>query len=71
MAAESQEKQTQSNPISEKLKMNVNLYIIEDYRKKMISQPKKTNPNKPSPERSRMGQFQIAELAGKEQPIEN
>jgi hypothetical protein len=31
----------------------------------------KTNPNKPCPERGRMGQFQIAELAGKEQPIEN
>ncbi len=36
-----------SNPIKANLKrakMNVNLYVIEDYRKKMISQSKKTNP---------------------------
>jgi len=33
-----------SNPISEKPKMNVNLYVIEDYENVPPSGPKKTNP---------------------------
>ncbi len=37
-----------SKPISEKPKMNVNLYVIEDYREMMISQSQKTNPIKPN-----------------------
>ncbi len=37
-----------SNPISKKSKMNVNLYIIEDYENKRLCRPKKTNPNKPN-----------------------
>ncbi len=41
-------------------KMNVNLYIIEDYKNEPPSGPKKqtqSKPIKPCPERSRMGQF--------------
>jgi hypothetical protein len=37
--------QTQSNPISEKPKMNVNLYVIEDYRKKDDFAVQKNKPN--------------------------
>ncbi len=33
-----------SKPISEKPKMNVNLYVIKDYEMKPLSGPKKTNP---------------------------
>ncbi len=35
-----------SNPISPKPKMNVNLYVIEDYENETAFRPKKTNPNK-------------------------
>ena len=38
-------------------KMNANVYVIEDYENEPPSGPKKTNPNKACPERSRMGQF--------------
>ena len=37
-----------SNPISERPKMNANLYVIEDYENEPPSGPKKTNPNKPN-----------------------
>ena len=37
-----------SNPISETPKINVNLYIIEDYENETAFRPKKTNPNKPN-----------------------
>jgi len=43
-----------SNPIKpnlKKAKMNVNLYIIEDYENETAYRPKKTNPIKPCPER--------------------
>jgi hypothetical protein len=33
-----------TNPISKMPKMNVNLYIIEDYENEPPSGPKKTNP---------------------------
>ncbi len=33
-----------SNPISETPKMNVNLYVIEDYENETALRPKKTNP---------------------------
>ncbi len=33
-----------SNPISKKPKMNVNLYVIEDYENERLCRPKKTNP---------------------------
>jgi len=36
-----------SNPISKMAKMNVNLYVIEDYKNEPPSGSKKTNPNKP------------------------
>ncbi len=61
-------KQTQSKPVLSavewanlrKAKMNVSLYVIEDYRKKDDFAVRKnkpnTNPIKPCPERSRMGQ---------------
>ncbi len=41
-------------------KMNVNLYIIEDYENEPLSGPKKTNPNKPNsnPILSAVGGFQ-------------
>ncbi len=35
-----------SNPISERPKMNINIYIIEDYENERLCRPKKTNPNK-------------------------
>ena len=35
-----------SKPISSKPKMNVNLYVIEDYENEPPSGPKKTNPIK-------------------------
>ncbi len=38
-------------------KMNVNLYVTKDYENETAFGPKKTNPIKPCPERSRMGQF--------------
>ena len=40
-----------SNPIKpnfQKAKMNVNLYVIEDYENEPPSGSKKTNPNKPN-----------------------
>jgi len=37
-----------SNPISEKPKMNVNVYVIEDYENETALRPKKTNPIKPN-----------------------
>ncbi len=37
-----------SNPISKKPKMNVNLYDIEDYENETAFRPKKTNPIKPN-----------------------
>ncbi len=37
--------------------MNVNVYVIEDYENSTAFRPKKTNPIKACPERSRMGQF--------------
>jgi len=40
--------QSQSNPISETPKMNVNLYVIEDYENETVFRPKNTNPNKPN-----------------------
>jgi len=40
-------------------KMNANLYVIEDYENETTHRPKKTNPNKPNPERSRMAQFHL------------
>jgi hypothetical protein len=43
--------------------MSANLYVIEDYENETAFRPKKTKP--------KQTQFQIAELAGKEQPIEN
>ncbi len=33
-----------SNPISKMPKMNVNLYVIEDYENETAFRPKKTNP---------------------------
>ncbi len=33
-----------SNPISKRPKMNVNLYVIEDYENETALRPKKTNP---------------------------
>ncbi len=33
-----------TNPISERPKMNVNLYVIEDYENETAHRPKKTNP---------------------------
>jgi len=33
-----------SNPISQRVKMNANLYVIEDYENKNAFRPKKTNP---------------------------
>jgi len=35
-----------SNPISQKAKMNANLYVIEDYENEPPSGSEKTNPNK-------------------------
>ncbi len=35
-----------TNPISKMPKMNVNLYVIEDYENETTFRPKKTNPNK-------------------------
>ncbi len=49
-----------SNPIKpnfKKAKMNVNLYVIEDYENETYLQSKKQTQFKPCPERSRMGQF--------------
>ncbi len=43
-----------SNPISSKPKMNVNLYIIEDYENKPLSGPKKTNPKQTQFQRQKM-----------------
>ncbi len=40
--------QTQSNPISEKPKMNANAFSQKDYENKTAFRPKKTNPNKPN-----------------------
>ncbi len=37
--------------------MNVKLFTTKDYENEPLSGPKKTNPIKPCPERSRMGQF--------------
>ncbi|MFH1882412.1 MAG: hypothetical protein ABIL62_06860, partial [Planctomycetota bacterium] len=37
-----------SNPISEKPKMNVNLYVIKEYENETTIRPKKTNPIKPN-----------------------
>ncbi len=40
-----------SNPIKpnlQKAKMNVNLYVIEDYGNYTALRPQKTNPNKPN-----------------------
>jgi len=37
-------------------KMNVNLYVIEDYENETAFRPKKTNPNKPN--------FRFANSAG-------
>jgi hypothetical protein len=52
-----------NKPNLRKAKMNVNLYVIEDYRKNDDFVVRINKPNQ--------SQFQIAELAGKEQPIEN
>ncbi len=38
-------------------KMSAILYVIEDYENETAFRPKKTNPIKACPERSRMGQF--------------
>ncbi|MFH1884068.1 MAG: hypothetical protein ABIL62_15330, partial [Planctomycetota bacterium] len=50
-----------SNPISSKAKMSVNIYYTEDYENKWLRRVRKnkpkTNPNKACPERSRMGQI--------------
>ena len=51
-----------SNPISSKLKMNVNLYVIEDYENEPPSRPKKTNPNKANFRKAKMS---LKSLAGK------
>jgi len=37
--------QTQSNPISKRAKMDVNLYVIEDYRKNDYLAVRKNKPN--------------------------
>jgi len=50
--------QTPSNPMSEKPKMNANIFITKDYENEPPKGSEKTNPIKPCPERSRMGQFQ-------------
>ncbi len=42
--------------------MNVNAFLQKDYENETTFRPKKTNPNKACPERSRMGQFQTAYL---------
>ena len=39
-----------TNPISKIPKMNVNLYVSEDYENVTTHRPKKTNPNKPNHE---------------------
>jgi len=52
-----------SNQISQKAKMNVNLFSTKDYENETTLRPKKTNPIKPCPERSRMGQFQTRRQA--------
>ncbi len=56
-----------SNPISKMPKMSANLYVLKDYENETTFRPKKTNPNKACPERSRMGQFlqRPKSLAGK------
>jgi len=41
-------------------KMNVNIYYTKVYNNVTAFRPKKTNPNKPCPERSRMGHFLLA-----------
>jgi len=37
-----------SNPISEKAKMNANVFVTKDYENETAFRPKKTNPNKPN-----------------------
>ncbi len=43
-------------------KMNVNAFLQKDYENEPPSGPKKTNPIKACPERSRMGQFRKAKM---------
>ncbi len=52
-------KQTQ---FLQKPKMNVNLYVIEDYENENAHRPKKTNPNKPNFRKAKMN---LKSLAGK------
>jgi hypothetical protein len=52
-----------SNPIFKKPKMNANAFSQKDYENETAFRPQKNKP--------KQTQFQIAELAGKEQPIEN
>ena len=42
------EKKPNSNPISEKPKMNANVFVTEDYENDTALRPKKTNPIKPN-----------------------
>jgi hypothetical protein len=53
----SQKNKPNSNPISSKPKMSANAFPQKDYENEPLSGSKKTNPIKPCPERSRMGQF--------------
>jgi len=42
--------------------MNANVYVIQDYKNETAFRPKKANPIKPCPERSRMGNLRKAKM---------
>ncbi len=53
-----------SNPISATPKMNVNLYVIEDYENETAPRPKKTNPNKANFRKAKMNLKSLSIGAG-------